>query len=117
MADLERVICAASDLVDSGPGVRFEVSLHGRMEPAFAVRFDGQVHAYLNRCGHMPMELDWKPGHFFDDQGLLLVCSTHGAAYFPASGRCAGGPCAGRGLEAIGVAEFNGAIWLKDGNG
>jgi nitrite reductase/ring-hydroxylating ferredoxin subunit len=118
MADGERLICKSTELVDSGPGVRFEVSVQGRLEPAFVVRFDGRAYAYLNRCGHMPMELDWKRGHFFDDQGLLLICSTHGATYLPESGNCISGPCVGRRLESIGVAEANGEIWLKDsGNG
>jgi len=56
MAGPERVICSSADLTDSGDGVRFELEVHGRPEPAFAVRYKGRVYAYLNRCAHMPME-------------------------------------------------------------
>ncbi|MSQ72991.1 MAG: Rieske (2Fe-2S) protein [Betaproteobacteria bacterium] len=115
MADGERLVCQSTELMDSGPGVRFEVSAHGKVHAAFAVRFGGHVYAYLNRCGHRPMELDWHRGCFFDDEGLVLVCSTHGAVYLPGSGQCMGGPCIGRGLESISVVELNGTIWLKDG--
>jgi nitrite reductase/ring-hydroxylating ferredoxin subunit len=107
------VICASADLVDSGDGVRFEVRLGADPEPAFAVRYEGRVHAYLNRCAHMPMELDWKPGKFFDSEGLLLICSTHGAIYAPETGRCLGGPCEGR-LVPVPVEERDGKIIVKE---
>ena len=48
---------------------------------AFAVRFRGRVRAFLNRCGHLPVELDWEEGRFFDASGLYLICATHGALY------------------------------------
>ena len=28
---------------------------------AFAMRFEGRAHAYLNRCAHVAMEMDWQP--------------------------------------------------------
>ena len=58
-------------LIDSGDGVRFEVERGGETSPAFAIRYDGRVRACLNRCAHMPMELDWKPGKFFDAGGCF----------------------------------------------
>jgi len=99
-------------LVDSGDGVRFDVRRGEESIPAFALRFDGRVHAYLNRCAHMPMELDWKPGRFFDGEGLLLVCSTHGAVYAPDNGACLGGPCTGP-LVRLEVDERDGQVFLK----
>jgi nitrite reductase/ring-hydroxylating ferredoxin subunit len=115
VAEHERVICASGDLVDSGDGVRFEVRVNGRPEPAFVVRYDGKVRAYLNRCAHLPMELDWKPGKFFDAEGLVLICSTHGAIYSPDTGACLGGPCEGR-LLPIPVEEREGKILVKEDN-
>ena len=115
MARTERVICSSADLTDSGDGVRFELEVDGKPEPAFAVRYGGRVYAYLNRCAHMPMELDWKPGKFFDGEGLVLICSTHGAIYSPETGRCLGGPCEGR-LVPVPVEERDGKILLKEAN-
>jgi nitrite reductase/ring-hydroxylating ferredoxin subunit len=112
MAVRERLICASDALADSGEGVRFEVHQGEQTVSAFIVRYEGQVHAYLNRCAHMPMELDWKPGLFFDDEGLLLVCSTHGAVYAPDTGACLGGPCAGA-LARLEVEERGGGVYLK----
>jgi nitrite reductase/ring-hydroxylating ferredoxin subunit len=112
MAERERLICAAADLPEQGAGVRFEVERHGRMQPAFVVRFEGQPRAFLNQCGHVPVELDWQPGVFFDHSRLYLICATHGALYHPASGHCVGGRCAGRGLIPLPVVEHDGQVYL-----
>ena len=112
MAAGERLICDSVALVDGGNGVRFEVDWQGRQEPAFVIRFRGQVHAYLNRCSHVPIEIDWQHGQFFDFTGLYLVCSTHGALYAPESGACLGGRCNGKGLRPLAVAEKDGRVYL-----
>ncbi len=68
-----------------------------------------QVHAYLNRCSHVAMELDFQPDRFFDDSGQWLLCATHGAVYRPDTGECAGGPCRG-GLVKIALSERDGVV-------
>ena len=113
MAEPPRLICAGAALEEGGHGQRFSVQRHGRDEPAFVVRYEGKVRAYLNRCAHVPMELDWQRGVFFDAAGLYLVCATHGAMYHPATGACLGGPCRGRGLVPLSVVETDGQIFLS----
>ena len=116
MAAAERLICASSALLDGGPGVRFEVREPGcdTHAPAFAIRWRGQVYAFLNRCGHIPVELDWQHGEFFDYSGEYLICTTHGALYHPATGACLGGRCAGRGLRAWPVVERQGHVYCEE---
>jgi len=114
---IERRICASSELVEGGAGRRFTVALRGVSEPAFVVRFRGRAHAYLNRCGHVPVELDWQHGEFFDYSGLYLICATHGALYAPETGRCLGGRCNGKGLVMVPVAEIDGWIVLTEEGG
>jgi nitrite reductase/ring-hydroxylating ferredoxin subunit len=114
MAGHERLICDASDLAEQGRGVRFELSRYGKLQPAFVVRFEGRPRAFLNQCGHVPVELDWQEGEFFDDSRLYLICSTHGALYHPASGQCVGGRCAGRGLIPVPVVERDGHIFAME---
>jgi nitrite reductase/ring-hydroxylating ferredoxin subunit len=108
-----RLICAGSELVDGGDGVRFDVECEGEDVPAFAIRHGGRVYAYLNRCAHIAMELDWTPGKFFDADGEYLICSTHGALYAPESGACRGGPCRGAALNRLEVFEADGKIYLR----
>jgi nitrite reductase/ring-hydroxylating ferredoxin subunit len=102
-------LCNSRDLADSGLAVSFDVMYGGQICRAFAIRYQGQVHAYLNRCTHVAMELDWQPDRFFDDTGRWLLCSTHGAAYQPDTGACAGGPCRG-GLVRIELTERDGVV-------
>jgi nitrite reductase/ring-hydroxylating ferredoxin subunit len=107
-----------ADAIDEGgDGLRFAVSVAGVPATGFVVRHRGELRAYLNRCTHVAMELDWQPGRFFDSEREYLVCATHGALYEPASGRCAGGPCAGRGgLRVIALKEEGGVLyWGADG--
>ena len=112
MAERERLICESGALLDSGRGVRFEVEHRGRPAPAFVVRHAGQVHAYLNRCAHVAMELDWREGIFFDANGRDLIRSTHGAVYDPRNGHCLGGPCNGSALIKLRIQERNGSIYF-----
>jgi nitrite reductase/ring-hydroxylating ferredoxin subunit len=110
----QKFICISDELVEGGRGVCFAVNRNGVSEAAFAVRFRGRVHAYLNRCAHLPVELDWQPGEFFDVSGLYLICATHGALYDPQSGRCLGGRCNGDGLQEVSVIEDGGRVFLTE---
>ena len=112
MAESQRLICGSEALVDSGAGVRFAVEYFGEQAPAFAVRHAGRVHAYLNRCAHVAMELDWQEGVFFDFDGRDLICSTHGAVYEASSGRCLGGPCNRTPLVKLKVEERDGMVYF-----
>jgi nitrite reductase/ring-hydroxylating ferredoxin subunit len=116
MVASERLICASSDLAESGPGVRFEVSEAGRtsLAPAFVIRWQGNAYGYINRCGHIPVELDWQHGEFFDFGRQYLICATHGALYDPATGACLGGRCERRGLKALPVIERQGNVYYEE---
>ena len=109
MNDMLVALCNSQDLVDGGRAVPFDLVYAGQTCRAFAIRFKGQVYAYLNRCTHVAMEMDYQPNRFFDDSGQWLLCATHGAAYLPASGECAGGPCRG-GLVKVALTESDGVV-------
>ncbi len=102
-------LCNSVDLQEGGLAVPFDVVYGGQTLRAFAVRFEGQPHAYLNRCTHVAMELDYQPNRVFDDTGQWLLCATHGAAYAPDTGDCAGGPCRG-GLVKVAMSERDGVV-------
>lgn len=106
-------ICASHELLDGGPGVRFEIERPGGVQRAFAIRYRGRAYGYINRCAHIPIELDWNHGEFFDTSKLYLICSTHGALYAPDTGRCLGGPCRGNRLEPVALEESGGQVWLS----
>jgi len=110
--DDARAICASAELAERGDGVRFELKWEGETVSAFAIRHNGRVHAYLNRCAHIAMELDWTQGKFFDAGGEYLICSTHGALYAPESGACRGGPCRGAKLVDLDAFEADGKVYI-----
>ena len=107
----EQPLCASADLDERGKAVLFDVLLWGQPARAFALRFDGKVVAYLNRCAHVPTELDWQPGEFLDLDKRWIICSIHGATYEPSDGHCIAGPCRGDRLMALDVVERDGQVY------
>ncbi len=106
-------LCPSSVLAERGAAWVWDVLQYGQPARAFALRFDGQVRAYLNRCAHVPAELDWQPGEFLDSDKRWILCSIHGASYEPANGRCVGGPCGRTGLVPLQTQEADGRVlWL-----
>ena len=104
-------LCASAELAERGDAVLFDVLQWGQPARGFALRIAGRVVAYLNRCAHVPTEMDWQPGQFLDSERQFIVCSIHGATYEPETGRCVGGPC-GRGrLVVIEVEERDGEVY------
>ncbi len=101
-------LCASEDLLDRGKAWIFEVYYGQAKQSVFALRLEGEVVAYLNRCAHRPAELDWQPGEFWDSSQEFILCSLHGASYAPRSGHCVGGPCGRHGLISIQVADIQG---------
>lgn len=107
-------VCDGAALREGGAVWRLDVRIGERPASALLLRAQGRVRGYLNRCAHVAMELDWQPGRVFDASGTWLVCATHGALYDPADGRCAGGPCRGRGgLRPIDAIERDGVVYWR----
>ena len=102
-------LCNSKDLKEGDLAVPFDVAYEGQTCRAFAIRFEGQAQAYLNRCTHVAMELDFQPNRVFDNSGRWLLCATHGAEYHPETGDCVGGPCRG-GLVKIELTESQGVV-------
>ncbi|MFN7725660.1 MAG: Rieske (2Fe-2S) protein [Rubrivivax sp.] len=103
-------LCASTELVERGPALVWDLLQYGQPVRAFALRFDGVAVAYLNRCVHVPTEMDWQPGEFLDADRRWILCSIHGAAYEPSNGRCVGGPCGRGALTRIELREADGQV-------
>ena len=104
-------LCASTDLEERGHAWVWDVLQYGRPARAFALRFDGRIVAYLNRCAHVPTEMDWQEGQFLDIDKRWILCSIHGASYEPANGRCVGGPCGTGRLTTVAVQEQDGQVY------
>jgi len=83
---------ARVDSVAAGESLKFMLPIRGVDEECFLINFAGEFHAYVNRCRHVPMAMDWVDNQFFAEEGRYLMCQTHNAYYEPASGECIAGP-------------------------
>ncbi|MBB5204379.1 nitrite reductase/ring-hydroxylating ferredoxin subunit [Inhella inkyongensis] len=110
MAEAGLRVCRSEELLERGLGVQWELRYCGMEERAFALRIDGRVVAYLNRCAHVPTELDWQPNEFLDSERKYILCAVHGAVYSPATGACVMGRCGRAGLIPVAVAEVDGEV-------
>ncbi len=76
----ERVLCGSPVLVEGGQALRFTARVGDAQVPAFAIRYQGRVYAYVNECAHIPVELDLNPGRVFDASGHFDLFNVSGLA-------------------------------------
>ncbi len=100
-------LCAPDELAE-GQSRGFEIA----EEKLFAVRKDGQMYAYRNRCPHRGVSLEWLPDQFLDTSASLIQCATHGALFLIESGECVAGPCTGQALQILAIREDDQGIWV-----
>lgn len=65
------------------------------------LNYQGSLYAYVNRCPHIGISLDWLDNQFFTIDGRYLMCANHGATFEPATGECIWGPCVGAALQSV----------------
>lgn len=95
--------------LDPGQTRGFDLEVDGERDRAFVVRLaSGELRAYVNRCRHANLPLDWGDERFLDEAGKL-ACRAHGARFEPLDGRCFEGPCWGKQLRPVKV-ELDGEL-------
>jgi len=85
----------------AGTTKKFLLRIAGAEEECFVVNHGGAFFAYVNRCCHVPMTLDWIENRILSEDQRYLVCATHGACYLPESGECVAGPPLGKFLTRV----------------
>lgn len=93
-----QAVCQRQRL-DDGETVEFQLG----DTPGFAFRHQGSYVAFVNRCPHLGIELNWMPGRFLDADGHFIQCATHGALFTPDRGQCIAGPCQGEALMPLAI--------------
>ncbi len=112
-AKAQSAVCASDALPELGSH-RFHVLYRGESRQALLVRFQGTAYGYLNRCVHMPRELDCEHYRVFDEAGSSIRCSMHGITYRPETGECLSEICAGKSLTPLRIREQGDVIYLVD---
>jgi nitrite reductase/ring-hydroxylating ferredoxin subunit len=86
-----------------GTSKKFTLRRGPRELEALLVNFEGNYFAYINRCPHTGITLDWVNNQFFSSDQRYLMCATHGAVFEPPTGECVWGPCFGLSLQKLEV--------------
>ncbi len=91
------ILCSLAD-IEEGASKGFDLGEDRKM---FAVKKDGEVSLFENRCPHLGIPLEMMPDQFLDIDKQFIQCSTHGALFQFKDGLCVAGPCNGASLKAI----------------
>jgi nitrite reductase/ring-hydroxylating ferredoxin subunit len=115
MAQVQREPIAVARVEEVPPGrsKKFLLPVGGLEVECFVVHWSGGYHAWVNKCRHIAMSLDWVENRFFDEEGCHLLCATHGALYEPDSGRCVEGPPVGKRLIEVPLEVRGGEIYAR----
>jgi len=84
-----------------GMSKKFTFNSNGRAVEAILVNYQGNFFAYVNRCPHIGISLDWVDNQFFTVDSRYVMCANHGATFEPATGECIWGPCVGAALQSV----------------
>lgn len=108
-----RAALIALDAIEDGGLAEVEGTVDGDSESLILHRDGGRVRGWFNVCPHAGRRLDWAPGKFLRQDGLL-VCAAHGASFELGSGACVAGPCRGESLRAVALELRDGGVYLAN---
>lgn len=82
-------------------------------DTVLVVRWRGALTAWLNRCPHLDVAMQYRKDRFMSGDGQHIVCFAHGALFRPDTGACVLGPCLGQALQRQTLTvDEHGGVWL-----
>ena len=99
--DPRRKLVAKVGELAHGASKKFKIRRGEFDTEALLVNYQGNLFAYLNRCPHVGISLDWVDNQFFTVDRRYLMCANHGAVFEPPTGECVWGPCVGAALRKL----------------
>ena len=96
------LLCALFDIQDGG-GRECTVGVGEAAVRVLLLRRGGDVWAYLNRCPHFSLPLNYEPDLFWTYDAASVMCAHHSAMFRFEDGVCYDGPCLGSALAAVAV--------------
>jgi nitrite reductase/ring-hydroxylating ferredoxin subunit len=107
---MSRIVARVGELAP-GETKKFLLECAGREVAGFLANVGGALHAWVNRCRHVAMEMDWVENQFFTEDKQFLQCATHGALYVPETGECVAGPPCGKSLYRVPLRIEGDTVW------
>lgn len=99
LCHLDAVPDGGARVIDRDPGI-------------IVVRRGQQVWAYINRCPHFSIPLDFEPGTICTYDAEVLMCAHHSALFRFTDGVCIDGPCRDATLSPLEVRIIEGQVCL-----
>jgi nitrite reductase/ring-hydroxylating ferredoxin subunit len=99
--------------LEPGKSKKFTLRRGQRDLEALLVNYEGNYFAYVNRCPHTGITLDWVNNQFFSSDNRYLMCATHGAVFEPPTGECVWGPCFGLALQSVPIEIADERIYAR----
>ncbi|CAB3785646.1 hypothetical protein LMG28688_02081 [Paraburkholderia caffeinitolerans] len=103
-----RFLCCVDDVPDGGARVVDDSPGDGAV---VVVRRGASVWAYVNRCPHFSVRLDFEPGEVCTYRSKVLMCAHHSALFAFENGHCIEGPCEGAALTPVAVRVVGADVW------
>jgi nitrite reductase/ring-hydroxylating ferredoxin subunit len=97
---LRQLIATVGELAH-GASKKFTIRRGEFASEALLINYQGELLAFVNRCPHVGIALDWVDNQFFTVDQRYLMCANHGAVFEPATGECVWGPCVGAALQKL----------------
>ncbi|MFK3973303.1 Rieske (2Fe-2S) protein [Pseudomonas sp. NPDC087358] len=96
------VLCELDEIIDGGA---MELLDHPYPVPEalVIVRRGQKAWAYINRCPHFSVPLNYQPQIFCTYRSAILMCAHHSAMFRFEDGLCVDGPCKGARLQSVPV--------------
>lgn len=110
---LNRKLVGSVDEIEHGTTKKFTLRRGQRELEGMLVNFQGNLFAYINRCPHTGITLDWVNNQFFSSDKRYVMCATHGAVFEPATGECIWGPCVGLSLQSVPIEIDGGQVYAR----
>lgn len=99
--------------IEHGTSKKFTLRRGQRELEGMLVNFEGNLFAYINRCPHTGITLDWVNNQFFSSDKRYVMCATHGAVFEPSNGECIWGPCVGLSLQSVPIEIDGGQVYAR----
>ena len=113
MASIQQQIYVCSiDEIQAAGCLVFEIPQLSESGQVFLVLNNDRIYAFVNRCPHTGITLNWQPNQFFDITNQLIQCATHCALFRIEDGLCVRGPCVGDKLQQLNIRLTDDQIYL-----
>lgn len=93
-------LCRLDEVPDGGARVVQQESVGPSI---VVVRRGDKAWAYVNRCPHFSVSLDFVPGSVSCYRSQVFMCAHHSALFRFDDGKCIDGPCKGAALDSVPV--------------